>query len=59
MLEQSVIRQTMSDVGYASYLSGGIDSSVIVNILSNKVDKASTYSVCFKDKEYTSLLNKI
>ncbi|NQV83562.1 MAG: asparagine synthase (glutamine-hydrolyzing) [Rhodospirillales bacterium] len=52
-LEAAVSRQRMADVPVASYLSGGIDSSVIASIL-NSQDSGSlkTYSVTFNDPEY-------
>ncbi len=52
-LKKSVSNQLHSEVGYASYLSGGIDSSalaLILNQLSNK--KLDTFSLSFEDKSY-------
>ncbi len=52
-LRQSVSRQSMSEVGIGSYLSGGIDSSAIAYELNNKDDELlKTYSISFKDIEY-------
>ena len=51
-LSNSVKRQTMSDVGYTSYLSGGIDSSVIAYELSQLSNSLSTYSIEFSDQAY-------
>ena len=43
----SIKRQIMSDVGYVSYLSGGIDSSAIVYELSKINKEISTFSIYF------------
>lgn len=51
-MNQSVRRQSMSDVGYASYLSGGIDSSVIAYELNGLGSPITTFSVAFDDSEY-------
>ena len=52
-LESAVKRQTMSDVGYTSYVSGGIDSAVIAHILVKSCEKLPTYSVDFIDNDYS------
>ncbi len=51
---QSVKRQTMADVEVGAYISGGIDSSVIVRHLHKLGDKLplSTFSVVFDDPDY-------
>jgi asparagine synthase (glutamine-hydrolysing) len=51
---QSVKRQTMADVEVGAYVSGGIDSSVIVRHLDalNGKRPLSTFSVAFDDPEY-------
>ncbi len=56
VLKESISSQTVSDVGYSSFLSGGIDSGVITSMLSimNK-DKFNSYTVSFNDKEYDEL----
>ena len=53
LLEDAVLRQLQSEVGFACYLSGGIDSSIIAHIL-NKFSKKKldTFSVSFKNPEY-------
>jgi asparagine synthase (glutamine-hydrolysing) len=51
-MKQAVKRQSMSDVGYASYLSGGIDSSVIAYELNQLESPVTTFSVAFDDCEY-------
>jgi asparagine synthase (glutamine-hydrolysing) len=51
---QSVKRQTMADVEVGAYVSGGIDSSVIVHHLNGRDRKKalSTFSVTFDDPDY-------
>jgi len=51
---QSVKRQTMADVEVGAYISGGIDSSVIVRHLDalNGKRPLSTFSVAFDDPDY-------
>jgi asparagine synthase (glutamine-hydrolysing) len=51
---QSVKRQTMADVEVGAYISGGIDSSVIVRHLDelNGKRSLSTFSVAFDDPDY-------
>lgn len=54
-LDMAVQRQRMADVPVASYLSGGIDSSVIAGLLSRQIESGGqlrTYSVAFEDPEY-------
>ncbi len=53
LLENAVKRQLQSDVGYACYLSGGIDSAIIAYTLSKfSQKKLDTFSVSFKNSEY-------
>ena len=52
-LRSSILNQTQSEIGYASYLSGGIDSSVIAYELANiSSKKLETFSIAFENKEY-------
>ena len=53
-LESSVKMQSHGEVGYASYLSGGIDSSALSYFLKkiNPNQKLETFSITFDDKEY-------
>ena len=53
-LEASVNSQIHGEVGYASYLSGGIDSSALAFFLSkkNKNSELNTFSINFENEEY-------
>jgi len=52
-LSESVDRQRMADVPVASYVSGGIDSTVVAMSLADLVPGTlRTYSVTFEDPEY-------
>ena len=53
LLEDAVKRQLQSDVGYACYLSGGIDSAILAYTLGKlSKKKLDTFSVSFKNSEY-------
>ena len=52
LLNESVERRMIADVPLGSFLSGGIDSSVITALASQKVDKLNTFSVGYKDEAY-------
>ncbi|MFT7232922.1 MAG: asparagine synthase (glutamine-hydrolyzing) [Cyclobacteriaceae bacterium] len=51
-LRASVHRRLVADVPLGAFLSGGIDSSIIVALASEKVKDLKTYSIGFKDNEY-------
>lgn len=52
-LDASIRRQRMADVPVGSYLSGGIDSTVVAARLSRQIDgPLKTYSVTFDDPDY-------
>ena len=53
MLEDALKRQIHGEVGFSSYLSGGIDSSAVAYILT-KIQNSpiDTFSIQFENKEY-------
>ena len=53
LVKEAVNRQIHGEVGFSSYLSGGIDSSVISYLLT-QIQKSpiDTFSVAFENKEY-------
>lgn len=55
VLEESVQIRMVSDVPYGAFLSGGIDSSAIVGLMSRHSDKVKTFSVGFKEGAYSEL----
>jgi asparagine synthase (glutamine-hydrolysing) len=52
LLERSVERRLMADVPVGSFLSGGLDSSAVVGLLSQHVEDLRTFSVGFQGGEY-------
>ena len=53
LFQQSVIKRLMADVPLGAFLSGGLDSSAIVAIMSEELDKDfKTFSVGFENKHY-------
>ncbi len=52
LMEQSVKRRLVSDVPLGAFLSGGIDSSVIVAIAAKHVKNFHTYSIGYKDEPF-------
>ncbi|WP_094226526.1 asparagine synthase (glutamine-hydrolyzing) [Methanolobus psychrotolerans] len=49
LLDEAVEMQLMSDVPLGAYLSGGLDSSSVVGLMSQFVDAPKTFSVGFGD----------
>jgi len=54
LLSQSVERRLVSDVPFGAFLSGGIDSSAIVGLMSQVMTQpVNTFSVTFEDKSFS------
>lgn len=52
LLNQSVEKRMISDVPLGAFLSGGVDSSVIVSLASKFTKHLNTYSIGFKDEPF-------
>lgn len=52
-LQKAVQRRLVADVPFGAFLSGGIDSSAIVALMSQVTDKVSTFSVSFAEEEFS------
>jgi len=53
LLEDAILLRTVSDVPVGIFLSGGIDSSSLVGLLSRKRPNLNTFSVVFKELDYS------
>ncbi|MEQ9216718.1 MAG: asparagine synthase (glutamine-hydrolyzing) [Cyclobacteriaceae bacterium] len=51
-LTQSVHKRLVSDVPLGTFLSGGIDSSIITALAAQEVKKLDTFSIGFKGQDY-------
>lgn len=54
-LQTAVDRQLMADVPLGAFLSGGIDSSSIVALMSRSAGEVNTFSIGFSDGSYNEL----
>lgn len=52
LLRQSVQKRLVSDVPLGAFLSGGVDSSVIVGLMSEFTSNINTFSIGFKDETF-------
>ena len=52
-LSESVERRLTADVPFGAFLSGGIDSSIIVAMMAEQLDKVDTFSVVFKEDDFS------
>jgi asparagine synthase (glutamine-hydrolysing) len=52
LLLKAVQRRMVSDVPVAAFLSGGIDSSVVVGLMAQIADAPETFNIAFDDKEF-------
>ena len=53
ILEEAIRMQLVSDVPVGIFLSGGIDSSALVSIISRQGVTASTFSIVFKEADFS------
>ena len=51
-LEKSVLDRLVSDVSLGSFLSGGIDSTIISGVASREVKNFNTFSIGYADNKY-------
>ena len=61
MMEESVVSRLVSDVPIGTFLSGGLDSTVVSAIAARHVDQLKTFSIGFKDEPFfdeTNYANK-
>ncbi|QVK20640.1 asparagine synthase (glutamine-hydrolyzing) [Mycoplasmatota bacterium] len=52
LLEDAIKRQLVSDVPLCTFLSGGVDSSIITAVAANNLDSLTTYSIDYEDNDF-------
>ncbi|SMG52307.1 asparagine synthase (glutamine-hydrolysing) [Marivirga sericea] len=52
LMEKAVERRLVADVPLGTFLSGGVDSSIISTLASKKVDGLHTFSIGYKDHSF-------
>lgn len=52
LVEDAVTDRLVSDVSLGSFLSGGVDSSIVVSVAAQRVKGLRTFSIGFKDQPY-------
>ena len=62
-VEESVIRRLICDVPFGAFLSGGLDSSIIVAVMSKHVKELKTFSISFdypdfNESQYSRLVSE-
>lgn len=54
LLDKAIKRQMVSDVGVSTFLSGGLDSSIISSVVAKNVSSLDTYSIEYEDNDFKS-----
>lgn len=58
LVEDSIKRQLVSDVPIGTFLSGGLDSSIVSAVAAKNLDKLNTFSVDYRDNDRYFQANK-